>query len=303
LAGLSADTDLFHVNELFGFSAAFARKDRGLVISSHNSYLDRMRAARGLRKLRYPPLVALERLTYPKADRVIIGSEIERAPVRQLGVHEARIVEIPYGVDLERFTDPERVRGNSVRDRLGIPRDAEVGLFVGRFVERKKPHVAAQAFAELAQERPQFHAIFVGDGTLLPAIRAASTGAAKLHFLGAVPFSELAPFYAAADVFALPSVGEGSISLAVLEAAAAGLPLVLTLDSAGQSRVFEPNQNGEIVRLDDAADLVRGLRQALQKRHAYAKRSRELVVEHFSWDACAKATIRCYEDALRTRSR
>jgi glycosyltransferase involved in cell wall biosynthesis len=118
--------------------------------------------------------------------------------------------------------------------------------------------------------------------------------------LGAVPFERLPEYYAAADVFTLPSVGEGSISLVVLEAAAAGLPLVLTSDSSGQSAVFEPGQNGETVVLDDAADLAAGLRRAFQQQSRYGERSRQLVAEHFSWDACARQTVACYEDAARS---
>src|SRR5260221_4888552 len=68
---IAQGADVVHVNELFGFVLAIPRQWRpyGLVTSSHNSYLDRFHAAQGIRKLRYPALIALESLTYPRADR------------------------------------------------------------------------------------------------------------------------------------------------------------------------------------------------------------------------------------------
>jgi D-inositol-3-phosphate glycosyltransferase len=300
---LVRNADLVHVNELFGFTAPLLRGGRGLIVSSHNSYLDRMHAARGLKKLKYPPLLLLERLSYGSADRLIIGSEIERAPMRQLGVAEDRIVEIPYGVDVDGFFDDDGARRRRLREKLGVPADAVVALFVGRFVERKKPTVVARAFRELCARRPEFHGLLVGDGDEMADVRAIASGEPRLHLLGAVPYTDLSHYYAAADVFTLPSVGEGSISLVVLEAAAAGLPLVLTDDSCGQSKVFEAGQNGELVKLGDVDDLVRGLSMALENRARYGAHSRDLVVRHFSWDACARATVRLYEEVAALRPR
>jgi len=161
--------------------------------------------------------------------------------------------------------------------------------------------VVAEAFRALAAENPNFHGVLLGDGDMLPSVRQIAGDEPRLHLLGAISFADLPQYYAAADVFTLPSVGEGSISLAVLEAAAAGLPLVLTDDSSGQSAVFEPGRNGERVALGDAPDLARGLRAALAQRAAYGARSRELVEQHFSWDACAKQTVACYEAVARER--
>jgi len=301
-AAVTANADVLHVNELFGVSVSLLHARRqGLVVSSHNAYLDRFYAAHGAKKLMYLPLIALERLSYPRADRVIIGSEIERAPVRQLGVAESRIATIPYGVEAARFADPHGEQRRAIRARLGIPEHAQVALFVGRCVERKKPHVVAEAFRALAAENPNFHGVLLGDGDMLPSVRQIAGDEPRLHLLGAISFADLPQYYAAADVFTLPSVGEGSISLAVLEAAAAGLPLVLTDDSSGQSAVFEPGRNGERVALGDAPDLARGLRAALAQRASYGARSRELVEQHFSWDACAKQTVACYEAVARER--
>jgi glycosyltransferase involved in cell wall biosynthesis len=305
-SALLRDCDVLHLNELFGFPLAFRlpHERHGLLIASHNAYLDRFHAARGLvKKLRYPPLIALEAATYRAADRVVIGSEIERRPLLTLGVAAERIAVVPYGVNASRFEDPEGVVRAEVRRELGIPAGARVVLFVGRFVERKKPHVVAAALRRLRAQDPSLMGILIGDGDWMSEVRSIVGSDAGIKLPGAVSFDTLPRYYAAADVFTLPSVGEGSISLVVLEAAAAGLPLVLTEDSSGKSPVFERGVNGELVPLDDDESLAAALRSALDQAERYGPRSRELVRRYFSWEAAARSTLREYELAIAARQR
>ncbi|HWP05055.1 MAG TPA: glycosyltransferase family 4 protein [Polyangiaceae bacterium] len=297
-------SDVLHVNELFGFPLTWRlpHERHALLVSSHNGYQDRMIAARRfVSKLKYPPLIALEGLSYRFADHVFIGSEIERAPMRRLGIADRRIACVPYGVDTERFAGSNAALRAEVRSELGIPMDARVVLFVGRFVERKKPHVVAEALGLLNGRVPNLHGVLVGDGEYMSEVRARIGSATNVHLTGAVPFSSLHRYYAAADVFTLPSVGEGSISLVVLEAASAGLPLVLTDDSSGQSAVFEPGRNGELVELGDARSLAEGLARALERASVYGPRSRAIIQAHFSWEATAAATLAHYQSALHAR--
>jgi glycosyltransferase involved in cell wall biosynthesis len=304
-AEILGETDVLHVNELFGFPFTWRLPDQqhGLVVASHNAYLDRFHAARGiLSKLKYPPLIAVEGATYRFADRVLIGSEIERAPLLRLGVAPERIVLVPYGVDASRFQDPEGSQRAEVRRALGISPTARVVLFVGRFVERKKPQVVVRALQLVRSRDPNVHGILIGDGELMPRVREAAGSDPGIHLVGAVAFSELPRYYAAADAFTLPSIGEGSISLVVLEAAAAGLPLVLTLDSSGQSPIFDSGKNGVLVDLDDPESLADAILVALEHRDAYGAFSRGLVERHFSWETAARSTLLCYEAARRARS-
>jgi len=299
-----AGTDVLHVNELFGFPLTWRlpHERHALLVSSHNGYQDRMLAARRVAaKLKYPPLIALEAGSYRFADSVFIGSDIERAPMRRLGIPDRRIALVPYGVDTRRFDGSDGALRTRIRAELGIPADANVVLFVGRFVERKKPHVVVDALRLLGARVPKLHGVLVGDGEYMGEVRARVGGATNVHLTGAVPFTDLHHYYAAADVFTLPSVGEGSISLVVLEAASAGLPLVLTQDSSGESAVFEPGSNGELVALGDAQSLANGLERALARARTYGPRSRAIIQAHFSWEATAAATLHHYQAALRAR--
>ncbi|HWP09978.1 MAG TPA: glycosyltransferase, partial [Polyangiaceae bacterium] len=81
----------------------------------------------------------------------------------------------------------------------------------------------------------------------------------------------------------------------------AGLPLVLTDDSSGQSAVFEPGRNGELVELGDPQSLADGLARALEQASVYGPRSRAIIQAHFSWEATAAATLAHYQSALQAR--
>jgi glycosyltransferase involved in cell wall biosynthesis len=130
------------------------------------------------------------------------------------------------GVDQKRFRpDPDARR--LIRTDLEIPEDAVVVIFVGR-VNRDKGVVDLAEALALLQTKSTVHSVWVGSDEegLVPVLR--GTMAASGHSSHFVGFTE-APerFLAAADVLCLPSYREG-FGTSVIEAAAAGLPAVVS---------------------------------------------------------------------------
>lgn len=132
---------------------------------------------------------------------------------------------IPNAVDLDRFRRTSAGDRAAARVALGVPATVPVVLFVGRLVAKKNPGVVAAALQLI--ESP-WHALFVGDGPLRGAL--AALGDRCTH-LPDIAHARMPLAYAAADVFVLPSRDEGT-PLSVLEAMAAGLPVVLSDDLA-----------------------------------------------------------------------
>jgi glycosyltransferase involved in cell wall biosynthesis len=152
------------------------------------------------------------------ANSVATQAAFARNPVR----YRRAMVLIEHGVDL---AQSRRTRAE-VRRRFNLPLDRSLILKVGRLVEQKNQEVLIKALSDV----PEAHLVLAGGGANLEAYRglAVSLGVgARVHVLGALPSNDIADLYVAADLFAFPSTWE-TFGLAAVEAAIAGLPLVVS---------------------------------------------------------------------------
>lgn len=204
--------------------------------------------------VRAPILSGLGRLTARLADRVVAPS---RATARELeedyGALDVAVV--PNGVTL-----PER----TVAARR--PDAPFTVLYAGRLRTRKAVAVLLEAFARLRRRVPEARLVLVGDGDQRPALEARArelgihepgdTGGG-VAFEGARPHGAMPEYYRTADVFCLPSLYEG-FPLAILEAMAAGLPVVAT-EVAGVPEAVADGVTGRVVPAEDAEALADAL--------------------------------------------
>lgn len=204
--------------------------------------------------VRAPILAGLGRLTARLVDRVVAPS---RATARELtedyGIRPP--VVIPNGIAPGSYPLPAPDPAVTGRTR-GSP----VVLFAGRLRTRKAVAVLLEAFPRLRAEHPEAVLVLLGDGEQRPALeaRARRLGIAEaVRFAGAQPRDAMGDWLAAADLFCLPSIYEG-FPLAILEAMAAGLPVVATA-VAGVPEAVVDRVTGRVVPAEDAAALARAL--------------------------------------------
>lgn len=197
---------------------------------------------------------------------------------------------IPNGVDSAAFR-PDEASKRKVRAELGIDERAPLALFVGGDWERKglSHAVDALAFAggwQLAVAGP-------GDATpLISRARGAGTDS-RLHFLGVVTNPQR--LYTAADAFVLPTAYE-TFSLVTFEAAASGLPLLVTRVS-GVDELLEDGGNGWFITRD--AREIAGRLAMLRSDPGLARRMSEAAraaASCYSWDAMASGYMSLYEE-------
>ncbi len=223
---------------------------------------------------------------YPKmfasAAAVIAVSRHMERRLLELGAPRERLFYNPCGADVEAIVP-------------GRP-DQAPPLFVavGRFVEKKAPHLTLLAFAELARKRPDARLVMAGDGALLDACRqlAHALGVRDLvEFPGAIRHFQVAGLLAAARAFVQHSVtapsgdSEGT-PVTVIEASAAALPVIATVHG-GIPDVILDGETGLLVEEGDVAGMTeRMLRLAddslLAARLGAAGRAR--VIEGFSME-------------------
>ncbi len=168
------------------------------------------------------------------------------------------------------------------------PRDAPLLVCVARQDPRKGIHVLIEALARLRTAGVPFRACLVGGGPLLEAHRrlARRAGLGETTVLAgrvADPF----PYLCHADLFVLPSLQEGSGSVALIEAAQAGLPIVASgIDGIPEDVTHEVE--GLLVGRGDAGQLASALARLLGDgtlRRRLAEGARRLFEQRFSAEA------------------
>lgn len=157
---------------------------------------------------------------------------------RYYGVREEQIYDAPYCVDNDFFAKgavKSSTKAKQLRQSLGIRDSDTVFLFMAKFVDRKRP----LDFIEVAVENKKycnFHLILVGGGELMETCQNTinHNQLNNVHLVGFVNQTELPTYYAAADVFVLPSQYE-TWGLVLNEAMASGLPGIVS-DGCGAAQ-------------------------------------------------------------------
>jgi glycosyltransferase involved in cell wall biosynthesis len=234
------------------------------------------------------------------AELVAVSTGVAAEVAEHFPAMAARTTVIRNGVDLAAFrVNPEaRI---AVRRRLGLDDADLAAAFVGGDWVRKGLGVAVAALAQA----PGWHLVVAGEGDAVAARNAAADHgvADRLHLLGAV--RDTAEVYAAADALVLPTAYE-TFSLATHEAAACGLPLLVTRVS-GVDEVLRDGVNGWFVERDpaDVATRLRILGDDWRLRRAMGLEARRAVAG-LSWEAMVdgyEALYRRVAAAPRSRPR
>jgi D-inositol-3-phosphate glycosyltransferase len=241
------------------------------------------------------------------ADVLLANTDLEAKQLINLYAAEPGRVEVVHpGVDTAVFRPQDQAAARAAR---GIPADALVLLFAGRIQPLKAPDVLLHATAELLRLRPELRRRLVvpivggpsGSGLERPtalANLADELGIADVvRFVPPVPQAELAGWYAAATLVAVPSYNE-SFGLVAVEAQAAGAPVVAAA-VGGLTTVVRHGRSGLLVATHEAGDWARALEQVVLDP-AYRDRLAAGAVEQarlFSWDATAAQTLEVYQRA------
>jgi len=244
------------------------------------------------------------------ADMLIANTEREAEQLEQFyAADPTRIAVVHPGVDLSVFRPRPQDRA---RDRLGLPRDADVVLFAGRIQPLKGPDVLLRAVAVLLARRPELRQRLVvpivggpsGSGLDQPealADLARSLGVADVvRFVPPVAQADLVDWYAAASLVCVPSFNE-SFGLVAVEAQACGTPVVAAA-VGGLTTAVADDRSGLLV--PDHADhtWAAALERLLLERGLRARLAAG-AVDHargFAWERTAAATRAVYHHAART---
>jgi glycosyltransferase involved in cell wall biosynthesis len=224
------------------------------------------------------------RQVIPQAAGHLVTGSLARDHALRYGARPEDVTVFPNTVDVAAYRSAaERLKRDrpGIRPALGVADDAIVVTQVGRLMSMKAPEDTLEAFirAGAMTSRP-LHLLFVGDGPLRgPLERRAKAAGIDVTFAGFRRDEALLECYAATDVFALLSHRE-TWGTVVNEAAAFGLPLVLTDRVGAAADLLEPGGNGELVHAGDIDGEARAIAKLANDdalRTRYGARSAELI--------------------------
>ncbi len=265
-----------------GLSRLFFR-DYRLVVREANT-LNAITAKSALRRCKN--LLRL-RLAYRGAAAIISNSGDATEELVRHGVAErSRIVFLPNPVDFERI---ESLQGLPVEHRWLRPGRPETTLVTsGRLHPQKNQALLLAAFALAQEQSPQLRLVVLGEGELLPALRAQ---ASELGIASAVDFPGFVdnpyPWVANADAFVLPSSWEGFPNV-LLEAMACRTPVIATDCPGAGADILEGGRAGRLVPMDDPAALARAILETISGAQSEMVERAWQRAREFSQDAVAQ---------------
>ena len=239
----------------------------------------------------------LYRRSMRHTDYVMTVCEAARGHFGARGVRpRSGLICIPNGIRVERFVVSSPKARGDLAARLGLAADSRIIGTVGRLQPVKDQASLLEAFARTRQAFPPAALVVIGDGPMREPLehQAAELGITEVvRFLG--DRSDVHELLAGLEVFALSSVSEG-YSVALLEACAAGLPIVAT-DVGGNNEIVHDGINGYLVPARDPEALsaaLTGLLRAPERVAEMSDASRQWALANASFKTMAARYISLY---------
>lgn len=274
--------DVLHLHspEALSLSLITLLQASGPIVATFHAANPRSRVLAALSPALQP---ALEKIQ----GRIAVSPAARRTIVEHL---HGDAVLIPNGVHVQAFADAQPFPG--------WPGEGGAIGFLGRIDEpRKGLDVLLEAFCPLASQRPGLRLLVAGPGDV-EAVRQAVPPPIqdRLVLLGRVSEEDKARFYASVDLYVAPNTGGESFGIVLLEAMAAGTPVVAS-DLDAFRRVLDDGRAGELFAVQDSGALADTLGRLLDDPTA----RRALVangtarVRAYDWSAVARSVLGVYD--------
>lgn len=284
--------DLVHIHGLFRYStfvAARQCKRAGVpyVVTPHGS-LDEW----GLRRKRIAKAIYLAGVEFPLLREAAALHCTSQAEARSRAVRRLKrpVYVVPIGVGLRPSLHPGSPAGETI-------------LFLSRLDPKKRLELLFQALVLNVPRHPDLRCVVAGSGEpsyegRLRRLAARLQLEDRITFAGFVTGHSKQALIDSADIFVLPSRDE-SFGVAVAEAMAAGMPVIVTRGVA-LSEEIERNQAG-LVTQDSPTALAEAIHSLLadgEGARRLGRNARRLMIEHFAWHAVTSKLVEMYQHAL-----
>jgi phosphatidyl-myo-inositol alpha-mannosyltransferase len=256
----------------------------GPIVATLHTAIPRSRALHAA----YPVLqTALEKIS----GRIAVSEAARTTLVEHMG---GDAVLIPNGVAVRRYERAEPLPG--------WPGDGGMLGFLGRIDEpRKGLDVLLRAFPLLARDRPGLRLLIAGPGEIEARAEVPAGVRDRVILLGQVSQADKERFYHSVDVFCAPNTGGESFGMVLIEAMAAGAPVVAS-DLEAFQQVLRGGRAGELFSTGDPAALAAAAARLLDEPPLRARLSAAArdAVRAYDWPVVARDVVKVYEAVVPT---
>ena len=208
-----------------------------------------------------------------RADHVFAASEFTKQTLLEAGVAEQKIIKLPLGADVSRIK--YQTKKKSIKDRpLKL-------LYAGMVTQRKGIKYLLDAMGSFQKKDVELHII----GNVFGAKEEFEKHAANYIYHGSISQQELFEKYCEYDALVLPTIFEG-FALVVIEAMAAGLPVIATPNCIGPD-IIQDDKNGYLVPIRDTQKLQESIAKLRNKSDAefqVMSENARVAALKFSWE-------------------
>ena len=283
--------DVVHIHE--PFAGAITLSALGGDFSNNPVKVATFHTFQGTQLYKFATTRMLEKYSSRLDGRVAVSEPARKFIGKRLpGKYEV----IPNGIDLEQF---------SHKDPLPLFDDGKINiLFVGRLEKRKGLRYLLDAYSNLKWHFPNTRLIVVGSGNIdvESSIILGERNPGDVTFVGEVPDSEKAKFYASADIFCTPATGQESFGIVLLEAMASALPIVAS-DIEGFSHVVTHEREALLFEPRNVKDLENQLTRLIQDACLRRRLGNNgcIAVQDYCWKNITSRLIDYYDSLIRLK--
>jgi glycosyltransferase involved in cell wall biosynthesis len=235
-------------------------------------------------------------------DALVTNNKQEAAFLKSR-IPNLKVCVVPNGVETQKQVASLQTK-QALRRRLSILSSSPIIGAIGSMVPRKNFTLLIKALEVLARRNVDFTLMLIGDGPMLSDLKrqaALSLPSESFFFLGAIP--NAVTWYPAFDLHCMCSIDQEGMPNVIMEASAAGLPVIASEVGAVHDLV-EDGITGFLVQPNDVESLADKLEKLLidpQLRQRMGQAGMEKMASEFSVETMVTRMMKVYKDALRAK--
>ena len=236
---------------------------------------------------------------FKRMSKIISVSKYVKEVILELGINPSKVKLIYNGTNLNQF-HPD-IKGDKIKNKLNLE-DKFIILTVRKFFYRKGLQYLIKAISLVKKKIPNIKLVIIGYGPYESSLKSLTNKLALqdyILFLGKIQNLNLPPYYAASDIFVIPSLVEG-FGVAAAEAMAMELPLIST-NIKGLIEVSDSTNAIIVPPANESAisDAIIKLWQDPRLREELGKNGRQKILNLFNWTRAAKEYDELYEILIK----